>query len=249
MLDLQEAVMKLARTTGEARPWTSWLPALFWCPNRRVVSDSLAVMSTRARFIDPMLLLRSANLPDGDDWLIELKLDGYRAIAFKAAGKIHLRSRNDKDFGARYSQIVKITFLSAGTCSITAFVPGSSSLYTAATPVTQSFIVSGYQLTTSVSPANSGTITISPVSTGNYYAPGSSVCLTVSPAAGEIFTGWTGTLPSAAGCLAVNANASVTANFEANPITGASALRFVPVAPCRHCSGWYGRHDWIIRYQ
>jgi ATP-dependent DNA ligase len=41
---------------------------------------TLAVMPTHARFIEPMLLLRSADLPDGGDWLIELKLDGYRAI-------------------------------------------------------------------------------------------------------------------------------------------------------------------------
>ena len=39
---------------------------------------------------------------------------------------------------------------------------------------------------------------------------------------------------NAAGCLTIaNSNASLTANFEANPITASSALRFVPVAPCR----------------
>src|SRR5687767_5640799 len=35
----------------------------------------------------------------------ELKLDGYRAIAFTANGKVHLRSRNDKDFSTRYAAI------------------------------------------------------------------------------------------------------------------------------------------------
>lgn len=38
---------------------------------------------------------------------ISLKFDGYRAIAFKTSGKIHLRSRNDNDFGIRYSNVVK----------------------------------------------------------------------------------------------------------------------------------------------
>jgi len=33
-------------------------------------------------------------------------LDGYRALAIKTAGKVHLRSRNDNDFNARYPQIV-----------------------------------------------------------------------------------------------------------------------------------------------
>ena len=35
--------------------------------------------SISARFIDPMLLLRSDSLPSGEHWLNELKLDGYRA--------------------------------------------------------------------------------------------------------------------------------------------------------------------------
>ncbi|HZL92485.1 MAG TPA: hypothetical protein VFB99_02535 [Vicinamibacterales bacterium] len=36
----------------------------------------------------------------------QLKLDGYRAIAFKTGGKIYLRSRNNKDFAARYPNVV-----------------------------------------------------------------------------------------------------------------------------------------------
>jgi len=39
---------------------------------------------TKARFIEPMLLLRTEKLPEGPDWVVELKLDGYRALAIKA---------------------------------------------------------------------------------------------------------------------------------------------------------------------
>jgi DNA ligase D-like protein (predicted ligase) len=60
-----------------------------------------------ARFIDPMLLLRTDSLPSGEQWLYELKLDGYRAIAFKRNGAVHLRSRNDNDFNARYPAVVE----------------------------------------------------------------------------------------------------------------------------------------------
>jgi bifunctional non-homologous end joining protein LigD len=62
----------------------------------------------KGRFIDPMLLLRKDSLPnDGDRWEYQLKFDGYRAIAFKTAGKLHLRSRNDNDFSLRYADVVK----------------------------------------------------------------------------------------------------------------------------------------------
>jgi ATP-dependent DNA ligase len=37
----------------------------------------------------------------------ELKLDGYRALATKTAGKVHLRSRNDNDFTTRYRDVAK----------------------------------------------------------------------------------------------------------------------------------------------
>ena len=52
-----------------------------------------------------MLLLRAERLPEGPDWLYELKLDGYRALAIKSGGKVQLRSRNNKD--ARYPDLVE----------------------------------------------------------------------------------------------------------------------------------------------
>ena len=61
----------------------------------------------KARFIEPMLLVRTEKLPEGSNILYEIKFDGYRAIAFKTGGKIHLRSRNDNDFAARYPSIAK----------------------------------------------------------------------------------------------------------------------------------------------
>jgi bifunctional non-homologous end joining protein LigD len=54
-----------------------------------------------------MLLLRTERLPEGATWQYEIKLDGYRAIAFKSEGRVRLRSRNDKEFGGKYPEIVK----------------------------------------------------------------------------------------------------------------------------------------------
>ena len=66
-----------------------------------------AEASSSARFIEPMLLLRTDSIPDGGEWLYELKLDGYRAVAFKHNGVVNLRSRNNNDFSARYPGVVK----------------------------------------------------------------------------------------------------------------------------------------------
>jgi len=55
-----------------------------------------------------MLLLRTDTLPDDPArWAYELKLDGYRAIAFKSGGKVRLRSRNDNDFTNRYPSVIR----------------------------------------------------------------------------------------------------------------------------------------------
>src|SRR5256885_5485312 len=78
---------------------------------KRHASASAAQTSTArtasARFIEPMLLLRTDSLPSGEQWLYELKLDGYRAIGFKRNGDVSLRSRNDNDFSGRYPAVVK----------------------------------------------------------------------------------------------------------------------------------------------
>ena len=61
----------------------------------------------RARFLQPMLLNRIDKLPEGNQWLYELKHDGCRGIAYKTGGKLYPRSRNDNDFNLRYPTIAK----------------------------------------------------------------------------------------------------------------------------------------------
>jgi DNA ligase D-like protein (predicted ligase) len=65
------------------------------------------MVRSKLEFIEPMLLQRKERLPVGPDWLYEIKLDGYRALAIKNDGHAALRSRNDNDFSGRYPTIVE----------------------------------------------------------------------------------------------------------------------------------------------
>src|SRR5207247_8551127 len=73
----------------------------------RIGSELELLPKAKAVFIEPMLLQRTEALPEGAAWLYELKLDGYRALALKIAGRVQLRSRNDNDFSLRYPAVVR----------------------------------------------------------------------------------------------------------------------------------------------
>src|SRR5258708_8654088 len=59
------------------------------------------------RFIEQMACLAVAEVPAGIEWEYELKFDGYRAIAFKTRNRVHLASRNGKDFSQRFAELVR----------------------------------------------------------------------------------------------------------------------------------------------
>jgi hypothetical protein len=58
----------------------------------RLYSAPMVARKIKARYVEPMLLLRRQHLPEGADWTYEINLDGYRALAIKSAGKVQLRS-------------------------------------------------------------------------------------------------------------------------------------------------------------
>jgi DNA ligase D-like protein (predicted ligase) len=44
-------------------------------------------------------------LPEGSDWMYEVKFDGYRALLLKNNDRVWIRSRNDKDLTATYPSV------------------------------------------------------------------------------------------------------------------------------------------------
>lgn len=57
-------------------------------------------------FLDPMKAQLVSHLPE-KDWLYEVKLDGYRALAFINEGKVRLLSRNQISFAEKFPDIMQ----------------------------------------------------------------------------------------------------------------------------------------------
>jgi len=60
----------------------------------------------RPRFIEPMQCTRVEQLPEGDDWLYEIKQDGYRAIAIIDGNSATLYSMSGLDYSSQFRHIV-----------------------------------------------------------------------------------------------------------------------------------------------
>lgn len=58
-------------------------------------------------FIEPMYALGVRELPQGADWLYEIKLDGYRCVAGRDGRSVHLWSRRVNVLTAQFLAIAK----------------------------------------------------------------------------------------------------------------------------------------------
>jgi bifunctional non-homologous end joining protein LigD len=58
------------------------------------------------QFIDPMQCKLVEHLPEGSEWLYEVKFDGYRALAIKNDKNADLISRNNKSLNRKYPELL-----------------------------------------------------------------------------------------------------------------------------------------------
>jgi ATP-dependent DNA ligase len=66
-----------------------------------------ALPKTRIQFIEPMYALSVQKLPDGNEWLYEVKFDGYRCIASRDSTGVTLWSRRENLFTYQFPHIAR----------------------------------------------------------------------------------------------------------------------------------------------
>ena len=60
---------------------------------------------SKAQFIEPMKAMLQRSPPAGQDWIYEIKFDGFRALAFADGNEVSLLSRNEKSFDDKFPEI------------------------------------------------------------------------------------------------------------------------------------------------
>lgn len=66
-----------------------------------------AVKAPMPAKIEPMLAVLSSTLPQGSDWLYEVKWDGYRSLCFIEKGKVRMVSRRGNPMDAQFPEIAR----------------------------------------------------------------------------------------------------------------------------------------------
>ena len=73
----------------------------------KLTTKKTTVSRERLNFIEPMYAQLVQQLPEDNDWLYEVKFDGYRCLAARDGAGVTLWSRRGNDFTAQFRAIAK----------------------------------------------------------------------------------------------------------------------------------------------
>src|SRR6266545_7787905 len=85
-----------AQTTGKAMPRSSHRG-----PSVRRRDGAARAKTALAKFVEPQLATLVSTVPEGQNWLHELKFDGYRILCRIDNGRVSLLTRNAQDWTSR----------------------------------------------------------------------------------------------------------------------------------------------------
>jgi bifunctional non-homologous end joining protein LigD len=105
--------VKYERRSGLENPdsrinlaFSAWLAERYQATEAKTTKDQTIQKRTEPAFIKPMQCKPVAELPAGEKWNFEIKLDGYRCIAAKRGGEVTLFSRHQKVLNRRFPGVV-----------------------------------------------------------------------------------------------------------------------------------------------
>ncbi len=78
-----------------------------WHPNGRANGKNGQILSKLPAKFSPQLATLADRPPDGDDWLHEVKFDGYRMLVHISGGVVRLLTRNGLDWTQKFPSIVR----------------------------------------------------------------------------------------------------------------------------------------------
>ena len=74
----------------------------------KALSAKAGTVSTMPGFTPPQLATLSTTMPKGEEWVHELKFDGYRMISHINRGNVEIFSRNGKDWTAAFQSVAAL---------------------------------------------------------------------------------------------------------------------------------------------
>ncbi|MBI4905785.1 MAG: S-layer homology domain-containing protein [Acidobacteria bacterium] len=171
-----------------------------------------AAKSLTANFVQTTVPVTFVTSPPG----LIVTVDGTNAItpaAFQwTPGSTHVIAVATQGSAPRYRFG---SWSDGGAASHTYTTPAGATTVTAV-------LVAQHLLTTSVSPAGTGSVSANPAAADNYYDNGTVITLTPAAANGYLFASWSGAASGSASPLAVTMNAAK--NITANFVVGTSAM-------------------------
>ena len=91
-----------AQTSGKAMPRSSHR-----APSMRRRDRAARAKTTLAKFVEPELATLVSAVPEGQNWLHELKFDGYRILCRIDNGRVSLLTRNAQDWTSRFRPLAQ----------------------------------------------------------------------------------------------------------------------------------------------